>query len=211
MKKILFLTLLFLVFLPNSVKGECSDSEEIRLQKLARNINASYVYNESNDTFTLTLTNLTSDITILEIDNMRKFKTTGDLTFKNLLSGKHTYIMYPSNTECGAEELTTKYVMLPYYNQFYNSDECKGIKNYSYCNKWLNNSMSYDIWHKKVTEYKVKHQEEKKETRKTNSILSTLFEKGKDIYGKYYYIILPLIIISLATIIIVKNKKDSLI
>lgn len=211
MKKILFLTLLFLVFLPSVVKAYCSDSEEIRLQKLAKNINISYVYNESNGRFTITLSNLKDELTILEVDKMKKHRIIGDLTIDGLSSGKHSYIIYASNTECSTSELTTKYVMLPFLNPNYDSEECKGIENYSYCSKWLNDSISYDVWYKRVTEYKKKQQVEEKETKVSTSFLNTVYKKAKSIYGKYYYIILPVIIVMLGMIIIIKNKKDSLV
>lgn len=211
MKKILFLTLLFLVFLPSSVKGDCDDSEEIRLQKLARNVMVSYVYKENNDTFTVTLSNLNKDLEVLEVDEMKRYNVIGDLNINNQLSGRHSYIIYSKNPECSTDELVTKYVSLPYRNPYYSSEECKGMENYSYCSKWINNSLSYDIWHAKITEYKKKTEKNNVEKKHSESTLSILFGKFKKLYSEYYYIILPVIILTLVIMIAIKNKKDSLV
>ena len=211
MKKFIFLTLLFLVFLPNSAKGYCDDSEIIRLQKLASNVTVSYTYDEDTRRFSVTLSNLKSDLEVIEIDSMKKYNTVGDLTFKKLYSGKHGYIIYAKNKECSSSELTTKYAILPYENPLHNLDICKGIENYSYCNKWVSNSISYEAGYQKINEYREKLASKKNTTKNNPSTLSILFGKIKEVYGKYYYIILPVVIVTLLIMIAIKNKKESLV
>ena len=192
MKKFLFLTLLFLVFISsNKVKADCEDTEIIRLQNLARNVMTSYVYNENEGRFTITINNLKKDLVVRNMDNSREYSSDSELNFGNLFSGKHTYIIYARNKSCTSYELTTIYVYLPYYNSFFNSMECKGIENYSYCNKWVKNPISEKIWEQKVKDHKKTIEKKEQKSKKVEvTSLAQLFKKGKELYMKYYYIIL---------------------
>ena len=61
-KKLFFLVLLTLiVFLPKNVKAYCSDAEMVRLQKLASNVNVTYIYNAYGKVQSKVNSNLTSD------------------------------------------------------------------------------------------------------------------------------------------------------
>ena len=211
MKKYLFLPLLFLVFFPSIAKAECEDSEIIRLQKLAKNVTTSYVYDEDKGRFTITLSNLTKDLIVYSNDNGVEYSVNGDLNLDNLFSGKHSYEIYASNILCKDEELATKNISLPYRNPYYNSKECKGIENYSYCNKWTDNSISYEIWLKKVTNYKKNIKMKDNTNSKKTSTINKIFKQIGKFYGRYYLIILPIVIAALAGFIFYKNKKDSLV
>lgn len=205
MKKIIFLTLLFLV-LPSIAKAYCSDTEMIRLQRITRNINSSYNYSETTGRFQITLTNLKKDLIVYDLFDDKYYNTDGDLNFNNLYSGKHTYIIYARNKECTEYELSTINVELPYENTFYNSEKCKGIENYSYCGRWVKNVISEEIWETKVNAYKEKLNKVEKKQEKL-SLLQTLFNT----YKKYYFIILPAIILLFSGIITIRNRKDKLI
>ena len=205
MKKIIFLTLLFLA-LPDYVKAYCSDQEMIRLQRIAKNINSSYNYNETNGSFQITLTNLKNDLIIYDLYDDKYYNTNEDLVFNDLYSGKHTYIIYAKNENCTEHELATINVELPYINTFYNSSECKGIENYSYCSKWVERVIPEEIWSAKVKTYKEKFKK-KKTTKEKASFLQELFNN----YQKYYYIVLPAVIMLFSAVIIIKNRKDSLV
>src|SRR5574344_531645 len=67
--KILLIFIAILMMLPVYVKASnCDYSEQARLKRLASNVTTSYDYIESNDSvkFSVTLTNLNSDIYILD-------------------------------------------------------------------------------------------------------------------------------------------------
>ena len=212
MKKYIFLTLLFLVFLPNRIKAYCSDSEVIRLQKLANNIRTSYVFDEDAGRFTVTINNLTNDLVVKNMDDKKEYSSNSELNFKELYSGKHTYIIYAKNKECTTYELTTKYVSLPYYNRYFNSVECDGIENYSYCSKWLKSPISKDVWEQKVTQYKKSletKQEQKKKIEKTS--LAKTFDAIKQLCIDYYYVILSIAIVILGIILIKNYRKNRLV
>lgn len=206
MKKIIFLTLLFLA-LPGIAKAYCSDSEMVRLQKIARNINSSYNYSETTGRFTITLTNLKKDLEVYDLFDGKRYNVDGELNFKNLYSGKHTYIIYARDKECTKYELITINVELPYYNMHSDSEECKGIENYSYCSKWVKYVISNDIWLAKVKAYRESIKQE--EPKKNND--TSLLKKFVDICKEYYYIIIPAILLIAGTIIVIENRKARLV
>ena len=72
MKKYIFLTLLFLVLLPNMVRAYCSDSDTVRLQNIANNVTVSYIYNDSTGRFTITFSNLRKDLILVDFLNNKK-------------------------------------------------------------------------------------------------------------------------------------------
>lgn len=213
MKKYIFLTLLFLVLLPNMVRAYCSDSDTVRLQNIANNVTVSYIYNDSTGRFTITFSNLRKDLILVDFLNNKKYVVEGDLNFTNLDSGKHIYTIYSNSIECGTNELIKKYVNLPYYNHHFGSIECEGIEDYKYCSKWFSNPVSDDIWNIKVNDYKksIEDNNKKEEKQKTTSLFIEGFNIIKKIYIKGYFVILPIIIIGLVIIIIKKRNEDSLV
>lgn len=207
MKKIIFLALLLLVFYPLNVKGECDDSDITRLQKLARNINTSYNYDESKGRFTITFTNLKSDFLLKYYNLDEEYVVNGEITFDDLSSGKHVFEIYTKDEECYDDTIATRYISLPYYNSKYNSEECKGIENYSYCSKWVKNPIDNEIWETKVKQYKEKLRiQEENKKKNENSLTKKLIE----FYKKYYYIILPSVIVVLAIFLIIDYNKNKL-
>ena len=207
MKKYLFLTLLFLVFLPTIVKGYCDDSEVVRLQKLAKNVNASYIYDDASQKFSITLLNLKKDLIIKDLINNKSYNIDGEFTFHNLNSGKHTYVIYANNKECTTYSLSTINVEIPYFNVYSTYEECKGIENYSYCSRWVKNVIPNDIWKTKVELYRKSI--EIKEVQKKNE--KSLLQSIIDIYLNYYYIMLPSTILIIIIVIIVENRKNRLV
>lgn len=207
-KKMFFLVLLTLiVFLPKNVKAYCSDAEMVRLQKLASNVNVTYIYNEKTDSFDIIITNLKKDLIIKDFYTDKTYNTDKELIIKNEGSGTHKYNIYAKNKICTTDILTTKYINTPYYNVYSSYGECDKYKNMSYCQKWLNSELSYDVWKKKIKEYNSKEQIIEKE----NVVYNKYFQLIANIYIKYYYIILPSIITVLAIIIYIKNKKEKLV
>ncbi len=213
MKKLFwFSIMLFLTFfLPYKVNAECSDKEIIRLQNLAKNVNYSYEYNENTKKFSITFNNLKKDIVLKDDYNNRNYNVDGEVTFNDRYSNTYRFYIYAKDNKCINDVLTTKVIKLPVYNNYYNNSLCQGIEDYSYCNKWINNNVSYDIWYKKVTEYRKTIQDTKENKKEVKGIFDGISEILMKVYVNYYYIILPLIIITLCTIIYFKNKKDDLV
>lgn len=214
MKKYLyFLIILFLVIiLPSEVSADCTDTEIVRLSNIAKNVTYSYQYDEKTDRFSITFTNLTNEIKLVSAMTKKEYTSDKEITINNFYSGSYKFNIYAKNNKCTSDILTTRYIKMPYINDFYNSELCKGIEDYSYCSKWVDSKFSYDVWYSKVTKYKEKLEEKEKiEKKEVKGIFDKTFELLIYIYINYYYIILPLIIIILCSIIYYKNKKNDLV
>lgn len=211
--KRMFFVMLIMLLLPINVLAGCSDEEIIRLQKMANNINTSYTYDETTKSFTLTFTNFNEELVISDISNKKDYLYRGELNINNLKSGKYNYYVYALDKNCYDNELGIKSVSLPFYNIYYNYDECKNIKNYRYCSKWLPNEIDYDTWKKKVTEYKnsIEKEEQKKIEEKKRTTIDRIRDFIVAMYVEHYYVFLPIIIISLCAIIYLKDKSDEII
>lgn len=212
MKRIFILIIIasLLVF-PNRIKAECSDSEMIRLSNIANNINVSYTYDEIKKTFNLKFVNLTSEVILRDNSNSKNYNINGELTISNYLSGRYKFNIYNNSKMCESEILITKYIELPYLNRYYMNKKCKGIEDYSYCNKWINTQLSFERWNENVDLYLNNLKETKKEIKENkDSIFDKIRKTIVDIYSNYYYIVLPVMIGVLIIIIIVKRRKDNL-
>ena len=137
-----------------NVKAICSSTDLNELKKIAEKIEFTYDYtfekkgnNEVVD-FKITAVNLNEQIKALIIkdyymDDYREFKYNSSK--QNSLNGfsggeqvKVTFKAYTAN-ECAGKTVFAKTITLPYYNQFYNSEECKQNPNFKYCESQLLN------------------------------------------------------------------------
>ena len=212
MKKLL-LAILIVMILPMNVLAECSDDDLVRLQRIANNVNTSYVYDENTNTFTIIFANFSPELILTNINNNQDYYYSDELSISNLNSGKYTYYIYASDKNCYDNELGVKSISLPYYNKYYDSDECKNIEDFEYCSKWLPNQIPYSTWKKRVTEHKEKIKKETKTEKISNkkTISDKIREFITDLYVSYYYVFLPIIIVAFCAIIYLKNKSDEII
>ena len=118
------------------------------------------------------------------------------------------YIFIKSNdSNCKDEILSTKYVTLPKYNIYYGDENCKGIEDYTLCQRWGSFSVSnYEEYETKINKYKANLTKEKIVTEKEDE--ETFFEQIKDfLYNNYIFILIGIIVISLI-IIYYLRKND---
>ena len=210
MKKTFFTIVVFLSFIIN-VNALCNEEEKIRLSKIANNIASNYEYDENTKTFSITFTNVTKEIVITNLTTKKMYNEDIEFTINNLKSGTYKFNITSSDINCTGETLITKYINLPYYNKYYESNECRGIEEHSYCQKWVKAEIKEETFKKKVEEYK----ESLKKENINETIEETTLDKIKkvilNIYVNYYYIILPLIITILCIIIYIKDKSDDIL
>lgn len=200
-----------IIILPNKIKAECSDSEMIRLSNVAKNINVTYTYDETKNMFNLKFVNLTNEVILRDVLNSKNYNMNGELIISNYLSGKYKFSIYNNSKMCESEILVTKYIELPYLNRYYMNEKCKGIEDYSYCNKWINTQLSFERWNENVDLYLNSLKENKEEIKNSkDSIFDKIRKTIVDIYSNYYYIVLPVIIGMFIIIIYVKRRKDDL-
>lgn len=207
-----FILVLMILLLPNKVMAGCESGESLRIQKLVNNITTSYEYNKEVGAFTLTFTNLSDEFVIVDINEEQEYTANYELTIPNVKSGNHTYYIYTSKKNCFDSEVAVRNINLPYYNKFYDLDECKSINN-KFCYKWLPNKLDYRTWKKNIDNYKSKKKAEEEKIAQQNK--QTIVDKIRDViialYVDYYYIFLPITIFALVAIIYLKNKSEQLI
>ena len=213
MKKIIYFTvLLFLVLMPNNiVKADCSDSEIVRLQRIANNVNYSVLYNEKTNQFTIYFSNLKKDLILNDTYTKKNYNLDGEVSIIRNASGDYKFNIYANDKECTENILISKYINVPYYNGYYNSDICKGIENYGYCAKWFKTGISNETITKNINDYRKKISVEITEKKKIETNIDRLKKIIVELYVKYYYIILPSVILILGIIIYKNNKKNSLV
>ena len=210
MKRIFVFLLMF--FIPvTTIQGfYCKYSEISKYKNLASNINTHYDYVETDSgvSFSVTLTNLTEELYIVDVINDKTYTHSEDeLTITGYEPGQTVkYYVYTTNENCSDKLLYTIRVILPSYNPYYNLEICNGIENYIYCQKWYGHNLKYDDFVNKVNDYKLSLI--KKPTEPTPQVQSGVWFYILKWFIDYYYIVLPTIIVVSSVIIYYVNKKS---
>jgi hypothetical protein len=205
----------FLMLCPYKVfasEHACTNEEKVYWKNLAQNVTVSYDAVTSGDTvkISITFSNLTKDLEIYDLDNQKWYSTSkSEYTITKSKSNEtYRFDIYSKDEMCGRVSSYTLYANIPAYNQYQSDPICSGIEDYTLCQKWLNNQYSYEDWKAKVQAYKDSLVVETEDT--VTERATSIAEKIVDIYGKVYYIVLPIIIVGGAVIIYVYNKKREL-
>ena len=168
MKSRKILLCLFILFLSINVYAaneKCEKDELSRLKKLASKVEFKYDYELNSDNkavFTITATNLDSDLRVLIIEDYysekyKEFKNNDIHT--NSLSGfssgekvEVTIRGYVPN-RCSGEKLRVKTIRLPYYNYFYDEEFCRENSDFKYCKILLDNDISQNEYDMQMNRY----------------------------------------------------------
>lgn len=211
MRRFLLFGLLIFLFPMTTNALMCPNADKVNFQEMAKNITTTYDYVESNGTasFQITLSNIPTNFIIKEAINGTKHPYSGSsLTVNNYESGKtYRFDVYVDDVNCFLERLYSIYVTVPFYNQYYQDEICKGIESYKYCQKWQSNTFTYEEFVKNVESYKkslIKEEKPEKE------IKESIFDKILDFYIDYYFVILPVIILAGMIYTHYYNKKHDL-
>lgn len=208
MKKILFIFICLFSF-PVISLAACDTTILNNYRKLATNVNITYeITGTDKPTFTITMTNLHQNMILYDgtkVYNSNYFPN-GIFTFKTTTSGRYDYTIYVKS--CG--EVGKKNVTLPTYNAYYKDELCKGLENYSICQRWSGYSATrakFESDIKKIKNQQTKVVEEEKEEEKEEQ---RWFEKFTGIFVKYWWaiIIIMLLIMGVYYTIRAKNKKN---
>ena len=199
--------LLFSVLLiPVSIKADCTNQELTKYKSLSGNIDYYYEYNGN---FDVTLYNLSSELNVTSLNTGGTYSTSGGIgeaRINGIAPGTTVKLaVYPKNGECNYYQLRTIYVNLPYYNKYYQEEICKNNTS-TLCSKWVNTSnytREQFIEQVKKTGKSTIVEEKEKEEDKT-----TILEHIGMFIGKYYILILLVIIAGGSFGIYRLNKKD---
>ena len=207
-------SLLLFAGMSNVNAAACDNSLKVDYQNRAKNISYSYTYNDSNNTFSMLFTNITDGLYLIDMDTMFEYKNNGEITINNVGAGKsYRFGVFTSDANpCSGSSIYNIYITLPFFNPYYTDSLCDGINNYKYCKKFINKSVSYEEFKENVTNYKNSLNKDNKDTKEEieKTFIEKIFNKVFDLYLKYYFLILPFIIIITLLAIVRENKKDSL-
>lgn len=221
------LIFVILVFMPNIAKAEeCSVTNTSRLKKIASNITTKYDYVENlpttgygNVDFTVTISNVISDIYIKKVDDYYNNIGTiyyGDsnnqVIISGLSSGKSYHFIAFGNTGegCTGTLVYEFYVTTPSYNQYYTNALCKKVPDYKYCQKWVNFNLTEQQFTKNVEQYikSLEVKETPSEEEKSEDQYK-LFIKILEFLTKYDIPIFGSIVILSTIGIVIYRKKDN--
>lgn len=212
-KLFIMLILLIILFPIKANALVCSNQDMVKLKSEAQNITTTYDYKEENNnvTFNITFSNLNTDLYLLETIEKKSYYYIGnEMTLTGYKAGEsYKFKVYATNSLCDTDALYTVYVTLPYYNNYYKDELCKGIEDYELCQKWIKNKITYDEFKNKITDYKKVIDKEDNNPDK-NKTVKGIFDYLIEFYIKYYYIVLPLIIIISVVYVYKNNKKNDL-
>ena len=197
---LLFLMLLF----PLQAKADCDYKRQADLSKIASNVQISYSYliDENHEPqFFVNVTNLTDDVYIIDdYDNV--LRGSGEKEIKYSRGSNIRFVFYSNDPNCLDEKITTRYLKIPYFNQYYNTEECKKYPNFKYCKLWNYETIGEEQYKEELAKYTKK--EDNSQIRNVNQ---------KDEFN-YIYIIYGagiLTIVFLVILIIKRLRKKRLI
>lgn len=210
MKKVLFILLIVLSF---NVYA-CDAVEKTRLSKLADLIDYDYDYKViENKTYgdkflvdyTLNMYNVSDELQVRyyesEYDYQKFVLKENKYTLPLYEGGKYriTVVAHTKN-DCSGEVIAYKNIQLPYYNQFYKSEECENSE-FKYCkSEMIEKYLSYEDIEKLYNDY-VKEQSKK------------LNVKIENITNNNYFVIIIFFIViilsSLLFVFLIRKHNDN--
>ena len=212
MKKVsIFLTIFICFCLSiNKVNASCSYTRTANLKKIASNVNITYTYTIVNNEalFDIRIANLTDDIYVYDIYNDKKYTTRGEIVLRSFKDGmKYRFLIRSNDDNCKDESLSTRYVTLPKYNIYYGDPVCKGIEDYSLCQKWGTfNVANHDDYVGQINKYKASLSKNKNLNEDEKEL--TIVEKIVNFFLKYYIIVLISVIIICLGLMYYLSEKD---
>lgn len=216
--KLRYLLFVLLMFFTINVKAEdkCERKELNRLRELARKVEFDYDYKMIDDiaVFSLKAVNLNSDLKVMIVEDfyMDKYKEFKDndthmASIDGFTSGDKvavTIIGYVPNM-CSGEILLTKTIKIPYYNYFYNNDNCEGNEDFKYCKLLVDTNLSQKTFDNQYTAYLM----EKNTVKENNEI--QVIEKDFRVLKIINAIAASIGILALIAIVVIKRiRRNSL-
>ncbi len=219
MKKNIWLkiVLLFLCFFVTTrVNAEtCSNKELNSLKEKAINIKVTYdlydsTYNENHlYYFNVLITNFDKDFYIVDSDG-QEFKYMDDLehdgirVLRSVNEGtKYDFTLYTSNeTKCPDNKIITKSITLPYYNDYSQREECKGIEEFALCQKYYGGVIDSEDYFKTQVEKYRKSLVDNSNKKNDKSIVSIILA----FITNNLLIVIPSIIVIIVIVILVVIK-----
>lgn len=208
----IFLVCLFVFPLVTNA-ATCNSKTMSNISSLANNVNIVYEVDTSKKTpvFTITLSNLTTDMIVFDRNAAKTYKgfsnTGSELSIKTNTSGSYSFIIYSKQCK---EQVATKSVSLPTYNVFYGDKLCDGLDTCDVCQKWYGSNKDRKAFEQGIQECKRKKNIVVEEEEKPVPQDKAWYESLADIFLKFWWaiIILMIVVIGIYYAIRAKQKKN---
>lgn len=211
MKKRWLVVVAFFLFFPNIVKADCTVEEKIALSKMVSNVKITPIFREETENFSIIISNITPSIYFKDMTSKMVYENTGkEVEIYNLNPNTSYRIKFLSAIKaCHGEAITSTYVNLPGYNKYYKDPLCEGLEDYKICQKWVNYHYDRETFEKEVKKIEKKEEKQKQEIEEKSEVVKGMYDYLGELYERYYYIVLPIIIIAcIITIVRLRKKED---
>ncbi|MDD3048860.1 MAG: hypothetical protein PHQ89_02585 [Bacilli bacterium] len=214
-KKIICLFSFIFLFLPIVAKADsCSTDEKSVLQKKVNQIQIIYEFNNATKKYDITINGFSYEFYALDTVTNKYLYYDGNSTIllQNYEPGVSYVLKFYGKlyNGCNDEFLSTKSVLLPYYNQYSENPLCAGYETYELCKKFTPIKISSEeIFISRLNAYK-KSLENKDPVEEENisSPTETIWNKMLSFFVEYnLYFLLPIIIGGTTIIIVIEAKK----
>ncbi len=214
MKKLcVFMACLFIFPLITNAASSCNAQTMSNISSLANNVNIVYEVDTSSKTpiFTITLTNLTSDMIVFDRNASKTYKgfanTGSEMSVRTKMSGSYSFIIYSKQCK---EQVATKSVSLPTYNVYYGDKLCDGLDQCDACQKWYGSNSDRKKFEQSVQECKRKQNAVIEAEEKPVKQAQAWYESIAKIFLDFWWaiIILMIVIIGIYYAIRAKQKKN---
>ena len=217
LKKFVLIMVLTFSF-TNMIKAECDDKTISNLKLQASNIEINYehvddLYSEDFDLkivnlFDVHVIGLTSDMYILVehdsiVDTYEYSNVVDGILNINKIDGGQSLKIIVYSTECN-EKLKTFNISIPYYNSYYDSEQCAKYPDANVCNEFYEYEMTYENFDKGINDYINKLNNNNEKDNQNNNLFSDILNF---IIKNILYIIISLIVIAGTIVAIIVHKK----
>lgn len=203
-KKAFMMLFICLLLFPFSIKAFCYSKDKVKFQKLAENIDYTYVFDENTKTFNIIFTNLQTSLSLNGVVYPNQ-----ETTLTGFIPGNsYNFVVKTNDSTCYDEMIKTIYVTLPIYNANYNDPLCQGLHDYDICQKWGNYISDRSEFEKQIQ--KINTSVNENDNQISQEEYKGIFDYLANIFVNTYYIVLPIIIVVCLIGIYKLNKKDRL-
>ncbi len=220
--------ILFVLLIPIRIYADTCSDEDMQLYKqMAENVRISYKIKENivsnatydqNNMFSITMTNIPKELKIFESKISYMFENTGNeefttITQENFTGGTNLrFVFYTTDkTNCPMQKIKIKNLQLPVYNAFYEDELCSGIEQFKYCNKTIENRITYEGFKKNVLKYRESLNDDSINNSNNSDNSNSILKQVKNFISKNLLVSLLSIVLIILTIImiiyILKKKR----
>jgi hypothetical protein len=218
-----FLAILFTAFKTNvyALGDACTDAEKIRLRELVAATKVTYEYYEESNPYVggtfhgyrVSISNFKPDFYVYDEKRGSYFATSESIAIDSKFVGGITYDLpfYASKgTACDGYLIMTKYIKMPYYNQYWDDPLCKGHEDYILCKKFTSLVIdSKEEFEQRMNAYirSLKKKEPEMPIVTPIKEKSTFENAISFLSDNYMYFLVSIIVIGTVSIVIIEVRK----